>query len=335
VPGDGVAGFDIHGLSITVDSDWPEILDALRRDFTWFALDALPERPDATVEIAYGPPDYDIFEPVAASLITERNVVFRAGGRTVIDYVGGAVSVLEDDGRLLRIRGEDGWTVRRAAFDFMLSRVGAHLDRIGLPRMHGLALAGEGGGVVVMLPMGGGKTTLALSALAARVKLLSESSPLLDREGRLHAFPLPLWIRTTSPEAASLPAEFVRRLDGIDPDPLILEVAAFADLVPREPVPLRHLVLGNRSLARTPTLERLPRRAAIGPLSRDSVAGLGFFQGVEFLMRNGPRDVAAQAAVAARRAVHCRAALAQATVWRLTLGRNREANWHALARLLD
>jgi hypothetical protein len=329
------ASFDIHGLTATIACDWPVILEALRRDFAWFELAEITAIPAIEIEVEHGRPDYDTFASATATLITERNVVFRSDGRTIIDYLGRAVAVIEPGGRRLTVIGADGWVVRRAAFDFLLARAGARLDEIGLPRVHGLGLVGREGGVLVMLPMGGGKTTLALRALAAGIPILSESSPLLDRQGRLHALPLPLWVRNNSPEVAALPAEHLRALDGIDSDPAIVEISAFSDLVPRAPVRLRHLVLGTRSLDRTPTLDRLPRRAAVVPILRDSVAGLGFFQGVEFLLRNSASGVASQVATAARRAAHCRTAIARASVWRLALGRDREANWDALARLLD
>ena len=54
--------------------------------------------------------------------------------------------------------------------------------------MHGVGLVGGQGGVVVMLPMGGGKTTIALRALREDgVRLLSEGSPLIDRHGNVRA----------------------------------------------------------------------------------------------------------------------------------------------------
>lgn len=324
----------VHGLSATIDGDWPAVVEALRRDFAWYATPPAVE-PDLVVHIARREPEPDRFGALRASMVTERNVVYHDGDRTIVDYLGAALSVLSRSGRELHVEGRDGWIVRKAAFDFLVSTIGAHLDRIGLSRVHGLGLAGPAGGALVMLPMGGGKTTLALRALAGNgVGLLSEGSPLLDRHGRLHPFPLPLLVRSTSPEAADLPAEHVRRLEGIDPDPLTLEVAAFADHVPREPAPLRHVVLGERSLARASALEQLPRRAAVAPLLRESVVGFGFFQGMEFLVRGGPGGLARRLGPMRGRALRCGTALRQADVWRLSLGRDKDANWDALSALL-
>jgi len=331
--GTTTANLDVHGLRATVNGDWPEVVEALRRDFAWF--EAPPDDAGLVVEVRRRPPDLDRFGPLRASLVTDRNVVYRDGERTIVDYLGRAVSVVDEGGRRFRLDGEDGWVAHKAAFGFLLSAFGAHLDQVGLPRVHGLGLAGPAGGVLVMLPMGGGKTTLALEALRADgVELLSEGSPLLDREGRLHPFPLPLLVRSSSPEASTLPDEHVRRLEGIEPDPLTLEVAAFADRVPQEPVPLRHIVLGDRLLAGTPTLARLPRRAALPALLRETVVGFGFFQGIEFLLRGGPAAIVHRLGPMRRRSAHCATALRRADVWRLGLGPDKEANWDALARLL-
>src|SRR5436190_221763 len=268
--------FVVHGLGVRVGGDWPEVVEALRRDFAWWASES--EAPaQIEVEIRRRTPDYSPYATLPVVAVTERNVVYAGGAERVADYGGRALSI-QRGGRLV-VESEDGYTARRAAFDFILGAIGRHVDEIGLPRVHGLGLVGAQGGVLVMIPSGGGKTTLALRAIRAPgVGLLSEGSPLLDAGGLLHPFPLPLWVRTTSAEAAALPQEHVRRLDGIEPDPLILELPAFRDRVPDEPAPLRHIVLGRRSLGEESSLEPLPRRAAARPLVRESVLGLGFFQ---------------------------------------------------------
>ncbi len=60
-------------------------------------------------------------------------------------------------------------------------------------RVHALALAVDRRAMLVLLPMGGGKSTLGAELLRhPDVQLLSDDSPLVDRAGRVHAFPLRL-----------------------------------------------------------------------------------------------------------------------------------------------
>lgn len=326
--------FDVYGFRFRVAGEWDEAVDSLRRDFAWF--EAEPSGPvELELRIERRAPDYGRFGDTPATFVTERNVVYRVGGATVIDYLGRAVSVLDDDGGRALVEGEDVRVVRRAAFDFLLSRVSGHLDGSGLARLHGLGLVGRAGAVVVMLPSGGGKTTLALRALRAEgVGFFSEGSPVIDRRGYVSALPFPLWIRDNAPEAADLPLEHVRRFEGELSDPRLLEISAFEDRIEREPQPLAHLVLARRSLGLTSSLAPVRRRAAVPGLLRESVVGFGFFQGAEFLLRHGLRDLRHRAGPMATRALACRAGLRRAQVWRLTLGRDREGNWEALESLL-
>ena len=115
---------------------------------------------------------------------------------------------------------------------------------------------------------------------------------------------------------------------------LALELSAFAERIETNSRPLAHLVIGRRTLGGASSLESLPRRAAIGTLLREAVVGVGIYQGMEFVLQRGMRDVAGKAGVAAMRARCCNAGLRRAHVWRLTLGRDHQSNWEALRTLL-
>jgi hypothetical protein len=342
------ARFDVYGLPLEVRGDWPEVVDALRKDFAFFEHEDAGGTADVEVVVERRPPDLDRFGPLLADYVTEQHVVYRAGGQTIVDYLGRAVAVLE--ARSAVVQGEDAHAVRRAAYDFLLSRAADYLDACALPRIFGLGLSGRQGGVLVLLPPGGGKTTLALQALGQDgVGFLSEVSPLIDRQGRLHAFPFPLWVRDSAVEAAVLPDEYVRRLDGQQTDPRLLELEAFVDRVPRDPQQLRHVVLARRSLAHGSRLLPVSRREGVAPLFRQSVVGFSVRQGLSFLVRRGgARDPAkeqreADAPTAFRSATAvarartrlrcCGAGLAGAQVWRLELGRDRAGSWTALEPL--
>ena len=324
---------DVYGCVVTVSSDWEAVLAAVRADFAWF--ETTPGAAAAvSVAIVQAPPDYDGMGDAVASFVTPRNVVYQTGTHTIVDYFGKAVSVLDRATVTLTVTGADAHLVHEAAYLFLLSRLGEHLDRIGLIRLHALALSGGGGAVAVMLPSGGGKSTLALRALEDdAVRLLAEDTPLLDRAGIVHPFPLRIGINAT--DAERLPAESVRRIERMEFHPkLALNLDAFRASIDACPRPLQHVVIGVRSLGRTASLERLPRRAAVGPMLREAVIGVGVYQGMEFVLQQGLRDVVGKAGTAAIRARCCGAGLRRARVWRLTLGRDHDANWEALRPLL-
>jgi hypothetical protein len=325
--------FNFYGLAVSVSGDWDEVVEALQLDFQWFSAPETVGR-EVRVVVERRAPDFDRFGEIRAAFVTPRNVVYQDGSRTIVDYFGRAVSILDRTSGAILVQGEDEHLVHEAGYLFVLSRVGEHLDRLGLPRLHALGLAGSGGGVAVMLPSGGGKSTLALQALRSDgVRLLSEDAPLLDRRGRLHPFPLRIGVNET--DAALLPEAHVRRIERMEFHPkLALELSAFADRIQAEAVPLRHLVVGRRSLGRTATLEPIPRRAVVGTLLREGVVGVGIYQGMEFVLQRGMLDVLGKIDTALMRSRSCAAGLRNAQTWRLTLGRDHERNWAALSELL-
>jgi hypothetical protein len=324
---------DVHGLAVEIGGEWPEVVDDLGRDFAWFRL-ASSRPPDVKVTVRRGAPDFDSLGDLQSTFVTPRNVVYQDGETTVVDYFGRAVSVLDRRRAQITIDGEDPHLVHEAAYLFLLSRIGEHLDALGLIRLHALGLSGPSGAIAVMLPSGGGKSTLALQALRdPDCRLLSEDSPLVDRHGVVHPFPLRIGINPT--DADLLPDGDVRRLERMEFHPkLALEVEAFADRIESQPRPLRDLVIGRRTLGREARLERLPRRSALGPLLREAVVGVGIYQGMEFVLQRGMIDVFRKAGTATMRARCAVAALAGARVWRLSIGRDHERNWAAVRELL-
>jgi hypothetical protein len=325
---------DVHGLTVEIGGKWPEVVDDLGRDFAWFR-GASSGRPDVKVTVRRGAPDFDSLGDLQSTFVTPRNVVYQDGDTTVVDYFGRAVSVLDRRHGQITIEGEDVHLVHEAAYLFLLSRIGEHLDALGLIRLHALGLSGPSGAIAVMLPSGGGKSTLALQALRdPDCRLLSEDSPLLDRHGVVHPFPLRIGINPT--DADLLPDGDVRRLERMEFHPkLALEVDAFADRIEAEPQRLRDLVIGRRTLGRDARLERLPRRSALGPLLREAVVGVGIYQGMEFVLQRGMVDVFRKTRTAGVRARCAGAALAGARVWRLSIGRDHERNWGAVRELLE
>jgi hypothetical protein len=326
---------DVYGLRASVGGDWPQVIEELALDFAWFREESPDGAPAAIrVTVHHGPPDFESFGDLRSTFVTPRNVVYQDDETTVVDYFGRAVSVLDRRRSHIVIQGEGVHLVHEAAYHYLLSRIGEHLDARRLLRLHALGLSGPGGAIAVMLPSGGGKSTLALRALREpETRLLSEDSPLIDRLGSAHPFPLRIGINAT--DAELLPDGEGRRLERMESHPkLALEVEAFADQIEPKARPLRHLVIGSRTLGRSSRLEALPRRAAAGPLLREAVVGLGIYQGMEFVLQRGMRDVAGKLGTLVTRSLCAGGALAHARVWRLWVGRDHERNWQTVRGLL-
>lgn len=335
-PGSGFAAqLEVYGLRLVIDGDWRTLIDDLSREFGWFATSRADVPPQVSVTIARRPPSPERFSSVPQAFITTRNVVFQAGATTIIDYSGRVLVVYDRARDQVTIEGEDEHLVHEATYMFLLSRIGRHLDESGLMRIHALGLAGAQGAVLVLLPSGGGKTTLALRALGAPgVRLLSEDTPVLDRHGLVHPFPLRMGVNVT--DGDRLPGASVRRIERLEYAPkLLVDVETFADRISEGPCPLRHLVVAERSLGGGGTLRPVPRSELVGPLLRDGVVGVGVAQMIEYVLRQGARDLLRQGGVAAGRARCCARALVRARTWRLEVGRDVEATWAALNSLLQ
>jgi hypothetical protein len=343
----GRTSFDVYGLSVSVGGDWPAVIDGIRRDYAWFETGTGDSgegsarnwpvggpAPPVSLEIARRAPDYEAHGSLTASFVTPRNVVYQSKGVTLVDYFGRALLTYDRRARAATIEGEDEHLVREAGYLFLMSRIGEHFDECGLVRLHSLGLSGAHGGVAVLLPSGGGKSTLAVRALAADgVRILSEDTPLLDRAGVLHPFVLRLGINEI--DADKVPSGEIQRIERMEFHPkLVLSIEAFADQIEQRPQPLRDIVIGRRAIGSEARLDELPRRSAAGTLLREAVIGVGVYQGMEFVLQRGMRDVISKGGVFASRVRACAAGLARARVWELTMGRDSDRNWAALERLL-
>ena len=120
---------DVYGLRISVEGDWPEVIESARLDFEWF--EASREPAALVVRVERRPPDFARFGDLEATFVTPRNVVYQAPDRTVVDYFGRALAVLTPDRTSAWVQGEDLGLVHEVVYHLLLSAVGRQLDAVG------------------------------------------------------------------------------------------------------------------------------------------------------------------------------------------------------------
>lgn len=84
----------------------------------------------------------------------------------------------------------DPSTAYEVSLMMLLAYVGEALDRKGIHRIHGLAIAWQGAGAILLAPSGGGKSTLAMQLLSdSEIGLLSDDVPWVTSQREILAFP--------------------------------------------------------------------------------------------------------------------------------------------------
>jgi hypothetical protein len=189
-----------------------------------------------------------------------------------------------------------------------------------------------------MLPSGGGKSTLALSVLAAPqtgIRLIAEDSPLIRRDGWLLPFPIRIGVHPQNVPAGIDPRYllFEKRME-FSPK-VSIDVACFADRLVREPVRPGLVLLGRRTTGTTARITPMPRRAVVRHALMNSVVGIGLYQGMEFIFQRGFRDVFAHARLAGSRAWNNLRLVGGSQVCEFVIGRDTRRNFETLASFLD
>lgn len=188
-------------------------------------------------------------------------------------------------------------TVTSASLDLLhhytyyliIANAGIALDRRGLHRFHSLGVSLNGAAALFPMPISGGKTTLALALLEdPAVSLFSEDTPLIDRRGRVNAFPLRLSLRET--QAANFPGKNLRRkLDPVFGVKFLLDLDYYGPhRICTEPGVKPTIFWGKKSSQQEPALAPMHPLRALALLLYYITLGIDCPQRAEIILRLTP-----------------------------------------------
>ena len=330
-PSRGCARFNVHGYEVEIRGSSAPALDGLAADFAYFRAERLVS--PVVLELHHEDPPYHSAPSRPATVYTPRNVSLRNGELTFIDYSGQALAIHDRKTGDFRIYSLQDELLYEAAYLFLLSQISEFLDARRMHRIHALAISVAGRAVLVLLPMGGGKSTLAAELLKyPEVKLLSDDSPLVDRCGRIHCFPLHLGLLPGS--QGQIPEHQLRRVSRMEFGPKILvNYEYFADQVFPSADP-GVIFLGRRSLSRSCEIMPASLEQAMRAMVPNCVVGLGLFQGMEFVFHRSLAELAGKAGVAWSRLRNSLRLLRRSSRYHLILGHDLQQNARTLIEFL-
>jgi hypothetical protein len=317
--------YNVYGYRFMLEGDAPEALAALAADFAFFAEPDDGQAPATHIRICNASPDYAALPPLRATVYTPRNLSYKDADVTVIDYHGRGLARHHRPSGDFELTTRDPNLQYEACYLFLLSQLGEALDRRGLHRVHALGISLRGRAILVLLPMGGGKSTLCAELLAdPEVRLLSDDSPLIDTDGNVHAFPTRIGLLPGA--EAKIPPQYRRTIERMTFGPkTLVDYRYFADRVDAEARP-GFVCLGSRTLASHGTLRPASRSAACRRFVHDCVVGMGLFQGLEFFFQKSTREILSRAPIVRSRAQASWAIIKRSELLELELGRDLAGN---------
>ena len=279
-------------------------------------------------------PDYDALPAKDADIYTPRNVVYRDGESRILDFGGLGSGRFEARANRFRMESANPQLVYEAAYLFLLSQIGQALDGRGLHRLHALAMSYKGRAILVLLPMGGGKSTLGAALLKhPEVKILSDDSPFIAKDGRSHAFPLRLGL--LKGREHEVPEEHRRLIDRMEFGPkYLVNFSYFAERVVGSADP-GLVLLGRRTLAREGRLEKAPYRVAMKAMIPNLVVGLGLFQGLEYILERSSSELASKAGLGVARLRSAHGLVRRSDNYVFHMGRDVAANARMVVELAE
>ena len=311
--------FNFYGLTIQVSSTSEMLVGEVRRHFAYFRSPG--KNGQVQVEMRLEAPPYADLPPLPASVFTPRNVCFQDRKTTYIDYFGQGLAIFDRTEQRCVIYGQDHDLVHEIAYLFILSVVGQHLDSRGLHRVHALGVSYRNKGILLLLPSGGGKSTMALELMQRPgFLLLGEDTPLIDRSGRILPFPLRLGIRPE--KKVDIPAQYLRTVERMEFDPkTLIDIEYFKDRLGKT-VDAGLILVGERNLGDVSEIVPLSRYKAFKAMVKYAIVGLGVYQGLEFLLERGLWELFGQGKVVASRFYNSVVLLARVPAYRFVLGRD-------------
>jgi len=334
------SALDVLGVRVAIESDVPDALRGVAAEFSRFAT-ASAEPPHVAVRLALGKPEL----PRLASGRRPR-FLFRAGGNAVhvaggVRYVlhrGDALTIFDLRADSATILAESAGALREIAYLFVMSRVGARLDRAGRHRAHALSIALGGRAALFLAGSGVGKTTLGLSLMARipAARWMADEIPILDRDLRVWPFPLPPRLVDGAPipwPPPPLPLERVARTK--PPAKVKVALDAIAPRIASRPAPLGAVFLCSRRRGPGPTtVARASFARALAQVAAFVVFGRDFPHTKAFWLDLGPRGLAREARVRASRAALAARMLASVPAYDVSLSSDPEEGAAAVAEAL-
>lgn len=321
--------FTFYGLSVCISSSCAELLERLRKDFSLYLASNEDTVSFLKIEATVSNIPTGFIPRKRPSFRSRKVIYYDLGSVRYCNYHSAAASRFDFGREEAQIYSPSLERLHEITYLMILSRIGKKLDQLGLHRFHACGFAFGRTVVLMTMPMGGGKSTLLTSVarLYLDMSILSDDSVLIDQAGAPKTQALRL----------GLPAEFHHFYEK---KTYRLERRSFGTKI-LLPIEQLHrdifdgeakkvvLLFGSRKInSMVPTAWPIGRFQAFIRLISPLIVGVGLPMIFEYFWESGWRDFIIKSKIALLRIRATFHLVMRASIWRIELGDDREANSH-------
>lgn len=325
---------DIYGLAVSVRCDPDSLLSELVRPFKFFLSEETGYETEIIIE--QKDPPYNSFPSVKASFSTPRNIIYQFRGKKIIDYFGNGVVIHNKAESKYNIYGCDVNFLMEAFYLLVISLVGQYCDKKRYLRVHALALSYNDTAVLLPLPPGSGKSTMAMAMLEVNgFKLISDDEPVIKNDGSILPFPTRIGTLDNN-KIQNIPKKYVYKIDRMEFGlKYFIDYDYWGDKIEKRPLKKSVLFKSNRLLSGAPSIQNASKIKVLSTLIRDAVIGVGLYQGVEFIFQNSTWEILSKAGVVTNRFIKAFKLASSSKTYQINLSRDIEKNVVVLKEFVE
>jgi hypothetical protein len=326
--------FSFYGIGLQLNTDNDAIRRDVERDFSFFLSGVT--QPRITLNVFLSPPPYETLPPLVAAYVSPRNICYLDKEIKYIDYAGKGLVICNKKKLRYDIYSADYPLLYEACYMAILSVVSEQLDKAHIHRVHGLGLARDNKAIIILLDMGGGKTTLALHLLSSgeNIRLISEDSPLIDSRGQILSFPIRIGVRPDE-VPPTIPKEYQRYFEREEFGPKVLiDIDYFKGKICNNLCHPEIVIIGRRVLGRGPEIKPSSKYAALKEFIKNSVIGFGLYQGIEYIFQKGTKEIFLKIPLGLSRLGNALRVIAKSKIFVFYLSSDKEVNASTLLSFL-
>jgi len=320
---------NIFGLTVEYQSESPNLTSKLIRPFKYYVKEN--GSPSIKIIVKEVDPPYETFPSIKASFSTPRNIIFKDKNCKIIDYFGKGMILEESNKSTYTIFSRDINFLQEAFYLLILSLFGQFCDKKGLLRIHALAFSYNDSAIILTMPSGGGKSTMALTMLEEEgFKLMSEDEAVFDNSGHINPFHSRIGVLNKS-DINFIPDEYIYMIDRMEFGiKYFVDCEYWKDKLEHKPNNEIILFISQRLINGEPCIEKTSKINAFRSLLINAVIGVGLYQGIEFVFNNSALDILSKFPIFVRRFVLALKLISASKTYRISLSRDVNRNAQVL-----